>query len=273
MIIPDLNILSSTLIDFQFNAKAQTKNPYYQLLSGGALTGYLVAEQINAIRDVVSALMISTNNLIPAVNTLLKHPSNISTISTPDYYSVQQLSHVCNFTSDTNVLAVSSIAEFPNVLQVNITGSTDNTLYFPKIVMYGPYNNTVATSDTTSGTTSGVTEIFMPENEIVTFQIWVNLKYNVNISNVSIPSAYLLLDNEQAFPSELESLASNQNESTVYVFPVRVSNINTTLYPDVQLSYAYRYIAGRNTNPNAQKQTQIPSASETTSGTTSIDEV
>lgn len=265
MIIPDLNILSSTLIDFQFNAKAQTKNPYYQLLSGGALTGYLVAEQINAIRDVVSALMISTNNLIPAVNTLLKHPSNISTISTPADYNLPQLSHVCNFTSDTNVLAVSSIAEFPNVLQVNITGSID-TLYFPKIVMYAQNNNG-----------NGVTEIVMPENEIATFQIWINLKHNVNISNISIPSAYLLLDNEQAFPSELESLTStqneSQNESTVYVFPIRVSNINSAIYPDVQLSYAYRYIAGRNTNPNTQQQVQIPSISETTSGTTSIDEV
>lgn len=268
MIIPDLNILSSTLTNFQFNAKAQTKNPYYQLLSGGALTGYLVAEQINAIRDVVSALIISTNNLIPAVNTLLKHPSNISTISTPDYYSVPQLSHVCNFTSDTNVLAVSSIAEFPNVLQVDITGSV-STLYFPKIVMYGPYNNI----STISGITSGVTEIVMPTNEIVTFQIWVNLKHNVNISNVSIPSAYLLLDNEQAFPSELESLTSANNESTVYVFPVRVSNINDAIYPDVQLSYAYRYITGKNKNIVTQQQVQIPSNSETTSGTTSIDEV
>lgn len=260
MIIPDLNILSSTLTNFQFNAKAQTKNPYYQLLSGGALTGYLVAEQINAIRDVVSALIISTNNLIPAVNTLLKHPSNISTISTPDDYSVPQLSsYVCNFTSGINVLAVSSIAEFPNILQVDINESID-TLYFPKIVMYEQNNN-------------GISEIVMPSNEIVTFQIWVNLKHNVNINNVSIPSAYLLLDNEQAFPSELESLTSNQNESTVYVFPVRVSNINNTIYPDVQLSYAYRYIAGRNTNSNTQEQVQIPSISETTSGTTSIDEV
>lgn len=265
MIIPDLNILSSTLTNFQFNAKAQTKNPYYQLLSGGALTGYLVAEQINAIRDVVSALIISTNNLIPTVNTLLKHPSNISTISTPDNYSVPQLSHECNFTSDSNVLAVGSIAEFPNVLQVNIDESID-TLYFPRIVMYAQNND-------------GVYEIVMPENEIVTFQIWVNLKPNVNISNVSIPSAYLLLDNEQAFPSELESLTSTQNqnestvESTVYVFPVRVSNINSSTYPDVQLSYAYRYIAGRNTNIFTQQQEQIPSASETTSGTTSIDEV
>ena len=262
MIIPDLNILSSTLIDFQFNAKAQTKNPYYQLLSGGALTGYLVAEQINAIRDVVSALMISTNNLIPAVNTLLKHPSTISTISTPDDYNLPQLSsHVCNFTSGINVLAVSSIAEFPNVLHVEINESID-TLYFPKIVMYAQNNNG-----------NGVTEIVMPSTEIVTFQIWVNLKHNVNISNISIPSAYLLLDNEQAFPSELESLASNQNESTVYVFPVRVSNINSVTYPDVQLSYAYRYIAGRNTNIFTQQQVQIPSTSETTSGTTSINEV
>ena len=261
MIIPDLNILSSTLTNFQFNAKAQTKNPYYQLLSGGALTGYLVAEQINAIRDVVSALMISTNNLIPAVNTLLKHPSNISTISTPDYYSVLQLSYECNFTSSTNVLAVSSIAEFPNVLQVDINESID-TLYFPKIIMYGP-----------STLSSGVSEIVMPSTEIVTFQVWVNLKNNVNISNISIPSAYLLLDNEQAFPSELESLTSTQNESTVYVFPVRVSNINNVTYPDVQLSYAYRYIAGRNKNVFTQQQVQIPSISETTSGTTSIDEV
>ena len=259
MIIPDLNILSSTLTNFQFNAKAQTKNPYYQLLSGGALTGYLVAEQINAIRDVVSALIISTNNLIPAVNTLLKHPSNISTISTPDYYSVPQLSHECNFTSDTNVLAVSSIAEFPNILRVDINESID-TLYFPKIVMYEQNNN-------------GISEIVMPTNEIVTFQIWVNLKHNVNINNVSIPSAYLLLDNEQAFPSELESLTSNQNESTVYVFPVRVSNINDAIYPDVQLSYAYRYITGKNKNIVTQQQVQIPSNSETTSGTTSIDEV
>jgi hypothetical protein len=33
----------------------------------------------------------------------------------------------------------------------------------------------------------------------------------------------------------------------VYVFPVRISNLNNLNpgYPDVQISYAYRFIAGK----------------------------
>lgn len=279
MIIPDLNISINTLQNFNFKTKAQTLNPAYQLLSGGALTGYLIAEQINAIRDVVSALMISTKNLIPAVNNLINHPARFTTFKTPDNYNLPQNDFICDFFNSENVLAIPEInlnTEFPDILQVNVTGQVD-ALYFPKIYIYRE-------TETENGTS--IIPGNFPNNAVITFEIWINVFYGAHVKNVNVPKNYLLLDNEEAFPSELEYLkpydsdteqqqefdtsidvdANNESQSTnktsmVYVFPVRVSNLNNLNpgFPDVQISYAYRFIAGKKFVNIQQQPIETPS--------------
>lgn len=277
MIIPDLNIPINTLQNFNFKTKAQTLNPAYQLLSGGALTGYLIAEQINAIRDVVSALMISTNNLIPAVNNLINHPARFTTFKTPDNYNLPQKDFICDFFDSDNILAIPEInlnTEFPDILQVNVTGQID-ALYFPKIYIYRE-------TETEDGTS--IIPGDFPNNAVITFEIWINVFYGAHVESVNVPKNYLLLDNEEAFPSELEYLKpydsdteqqqefdtdtdagieqqSTNKTSMVYVFPVRVSNLNNLNpgYPDVQISYAYRFIAGKEFVNIQQQPIETPS--------------
>lgn len=248
--IPNLTIPSGTLKHFNFEAKAETENKYYELLADGALTGYLVAEQFNAVRDIVSVLLSSAiNDLIPSINTLIQHPAKISTIYTPDYYDLEQLSLTCDFKNRDNVLAVDSILKFPDVLRVDITESlTDSPLYFPKIMYYKEQYTNINNNNSRA-----VTQIF-PKDFIATFEIWINLSPNVSVTNVSLPDNYVLLDNEQAFPSELESLTSDEGKSTVYVFPIRVSNIADINALDIQISYAYRFIAGNTSIPIKQEE-------------------
>lgn len=250
--IPNLTIPSGTLKHFNFEAKAETENKYYELLADGALTGYLVAEQFNAVRDIVSVLLSSAiNDLIPSINTLIQHPAKISTIYTPDRYDLEQLSLTCDFKNRDNVLAVDSILKFPDVLRVDITGSlTDSPLYFPKIMYYKEQYTNINKDN--SQESQVVTKIF-PSNFIATFEIWINLSPNVSVTNISLPDNYVLLDNEQAFPSELESLTSDESKSTVYVFPIRVSNIADVNALDIQISYAYRFIAGNTFIPIKQE--------------------
>lgn len=279
MIIPDLNIPINTLQNFNFKTKAQTLNPAYQLLSGGALTGYLIAEQINAIRDVVSALMISTKDLIPAVNNLINHPARFTTFKTPNNYNLPQNDFICDFFDSDNILAIPEInlnTEFPDILKVNVTGQID-ALYFPKIYIYRE-------TETEDG--SFIVPGDFPNNAVITFEIWINVFKGAQVKYVNVPKNYLLLDNEEAFPSELEYLkpydsdtqqqqefddntdtgieqqSTNKTKSSmVYVFPVRVSNLNNlnTGYPDVQISYAYRFIAGKEIENIQQQSIETPS--------------
>lgn len=258
--IPNLVIPSSTLEHFNFKTKAETENKYYELLADGALTGYLIAEQINAIRNVVSALLSSTiHDLIPNINDLLQHPAKLSTIHTTDYYNKPQLnSFVCDFTYKENTLAVSSLLDFPDILCVDIKQS-DSQLFFPKIKYYDQLHSISSTNDSEQIRTKP-----FPDNMVITFQIWINLINGSSVKNISLPDNYVLLDNEQAFPSELESLTSDKGKSTVYVFPIRISNVATVGIADIQISYAYRFIAGNTDADTVIKQEELSGVIDTT---------
>ena len=84
--ISGLDISTTTLNTFQFINKGPTINQAWSLLSGGDLSGYLVAEQINALRDVISALMQVEKQTTPAVNTLINNPNNFMNLITPEFY-------------------------------------------------------------------------------------------------------------------------------------------------------------------------------------------
>lgn len=242
-IITGLNILPETLNTFQFIPKAPTQNQAWSLLSGYDLSGYLIAEQINAIRDIVSALVQVTDDVVPVVNTLINNPNNYMHTTTPQFYTIENADplkeRICDFTNIKNTLSVESVLDFPDILQVNVETS-QNILYFPTISMYkivtnidNPYEYQLLPTE-------------FPQRSIITFQIWIRITGESKISSVSLPSQYLLLDNEEAFPSELTNISLDESCSTVYVFPVRISNLENKAYPDVQISYAYRFKAGLN---------------------------
>lgn len=244
------NALSDNVLNtFQFINKGPTVNQAWSLLSGGDLSGYLVAEQINAIRDVVSALMQVEKQTTPAVNTLINNPNNFMNMITPEYYDKPSYDPenptkgiTSNFTVETNELSVETILDFPDILYVDTETFSENTniLYFPVISMYqityNPNNNIKYEYTNISFSSPGV----------ITFEIWIRINSNNRISAISLPSQYTLLDNQQAFPSELTNISNIQGESTIYVFPIRISNLQNKQYPDVQISYAYRFIAGKN---------------------------
>lgn len=241
------NALSDNVLNtFQFINKGPTENQAWSLLSGGDLSGYLVAEQINAIRDVVSALMQVEKQTTPAVNTLINNPNNFMNMITPEYYDKQSNDPTkritSDFTAETNELSVETVLDFPDILYVDTEVLSDTNipiLYFPIISMYE------IKYDLDDKTKYEYINKAFPSNNIITFQTWIRVSNN-RISTISLPSQYTLLDNQQAFPSELTNISNKQGESTIYVFPMRVSNLQDKKYPDVQISYGYRFIAGRN---------------------------
>lgn len=254
--IPALDIPAKTLEDFSFLEKAETENPAYQLLSSGALTGYLIAEQINAIRDIVSGLLnIHQTQIQPKVNTLINNPNHIGNIINDEFYHIFEdiknniPAMMCDFTLSGSELAVDNILNFPDILHVTIT-EENNSIYFPFIKMYE-----------INKTSPGISIKAFPTDKVVTFEIWIELatQTSTSISTVYLPSnQYLLLDNENAFPSQLLNIAEDPvNQSTVYVFPVRISNLRNRIYPDVQISYAYNFIAGFNKANDSTSDTAI----------------
>lgn len=271
--IPALDIPAETLENFSFIAKTETENPAYQLLASGALTGYLVAEQINAIRDIVSGLYNSLQNyIIPTTNKILNHPAKFSKIHSCEEFSfnfketdiynnsiIKQFK--CDFLNEKNSLYLSSLLEVPEILIAKIPATIEpQPLYFPKISLFE-----ITKSSEKGISTLGAVPV--PSDTVVTFQIWIALEQGAKISTISLPQQYLILDNEEAFPSQLESnLLDNETTSMVYVFPVRISNIQEKPFPDVQVSYAYRFIAGLNNKLTDLEENQtIQSIDETTS--------
>lgn len=249
--ISGLNISTTTLNTFQFINKGPTINQAWSLLSGGDLSGYLVAEQINALRDVISALIKVEEQSTPAINSLINNPNNFMNLITPEFYDKQSNNpsqrKTSNFTLDTNELAVETVLDFPDILYVDTETFSENTniLYFPIISMYK------IKYDLDDKTKYEYINIGFPTTGVITFETWIRINDNNRISAISLPSQYTLLDNQQAFPSELTNISDNQYESTIYVFPIRISNLQNKLYPDVQISYAYRFIAGKNDSINA----------------------
>ena len=248
--ISGLDISTTTLNTFQFINKGPTINQAWSLLSGGDLSGYLVAEQINALRDVISALIKVETQTTPTVNTLINNPNNFMNLITPEYYDKKSDDPAkritSDFTAETNKLAVETVLDFPDILYVDTETFSENTniLYFPIISMYK------IKYDLDDKTKYEYINIGFPTTGVITFETWIRINGTNRISAISLPSQYTLLDNQQAFPSELTNISNNQDESTIYVFPIRISNLQNKLYPDVQISYAYRFIAGKNESIN-----------------------